>query len=74
SVMVEGGASIIGQFLGRQLVNYCIVTIVPRLVGGLKAVDNLNRPRNAPPLIIDNCQYERLDSDIIAYGEVKAKE
>lgn len=74
SVMVEGGASIIGQFLGRQLVNYCIVTIVPRLIGGLKAVDDLNRPRDAPPLIIEHCQYERLDSDIIAYGEVKTEQ
>ncbi len=72
SVMVEGGASIIGQFLSRQLVNYCIVTIVPRLIGGLKAVENLNRPSDAPPLVIDHCQYQRLDSDIIAYGEVKA--
>lgn len=70
SVMVEGGASIIGQFLSRQLVNYCIVTIAPRLVGGLKAVDNLNRPPDAPPLVIEHCQYQRLDSDIIAYGAV----
>lgn len=74
SVMVEGGASIIGQFLGRQLVNYCIVTIVPRLVGGLKAIEDLNRPRGAPKLVIDHCQYQRLDSDIIAYGEVKAEQ
>lgn len=70
SVMVEGGASIIGQFLGLDLTDYCIVTIVPRLIGGLKAVDNLNRPPNALPLVIDRCQYQRLDSDIIAYGEV----
>lgn len=74
SVMVEGGATIIGQFLGRQLVNYCIVTIVPRLVGGLKAVEDLNRPSGAPPLIIDHCQYQRLGSDIIAYGAIKSAE
>jgi GTP cyclohydrolase II len=71
SVMVEGGASIIGQFLSRQLVNYCIVTIVPRLIGGLKAVEDLIRPSDAPPLVIEHCQYQRLDSDIIAYGEVR---
>lgn len=70
SVMVEGGASIIGQFLGQELTDYCIVTIVPRLIGGLKAVDNLNRPPNALPLVIEHCRYQRLDSDIIAYGEV----
>ncbi|MGR9107416.1 MAG: GTP cyclohydrolase II [Gammaproteobacteria bacterium] len=74
SVMVEGGASIIGQFLGRQLVNYCIVTIVPRLVGGLKAVEDLNRPHDAPPLVIDRCQYQQIGSDVIAYGEVKSEE
>ncbi|MGH8550046.1 MAG: hypothetical protein ACRERU_15885 [Methylococcales bacterium] len=50
------------------------MTIVPRLVGGLKAIEDLNRPSDAPPLIIDRCQYQRLDSDIIAYGEVKTAE
>lgn len=70
SIMVEGGASVIGQFLGRKLADYCVVTIAPRLIGGLKAFSSLERPENAPPLSITDCQYHRLGSDMIIYGSV----
>ena len=39
--MVEGGARIITSFLARQLANYLVLTVVPRLVGGVRAVGNL---------------------------------
>ena len=71
TIMVEGGASVIGQFLGGELADYCIVTIVPQLIGGLKAVESLCRPQNTVPLTIANCQYHVLDSDIIVYGAVE---
>jgi 3,4-dihydroxy 2-butanone 4-phosphate synthase/GTP cyclohydrolase II len=38
SVMVEGGAQVIGEFLAQRLVDAVIVTIAPRYVGGLQAV------------------------------------
>ena len=68
TVMVEGGASVIGKFLSAELANYCIVTIAPRLIGGLKAVEQLCRPQNTAPIAIVDCEYQRLDSDIIVYG------
>lgn len=38
NVMVEGGAQVIGAFLRRQLVDEVVVTLAPRLLGGLAAV------------------------------------
>jgi len=45
-VMVEGGARIITSFLAARLVDYAVVTIAPRFLGGLSAVGPL--PRAAP--------------------------
>jgi 3,4-dihydroxy 2-butanone 4-phosphate synthase/GTP cyclohydrolase II len=73
SIMVEGGGSIIGQFLGQEFADYCIVTIAPRLIGGLKAVEDLHRPPEAAALVIENCEYHCLGSDMIAFGELKTR-
>ena len=37
--MVEGGATVINSFLQSRLVDYCVITVVPRLIGGVKALD-----------------------------------
>ncbi|MEN3355784.1 MAG: cyclohydrolase [Betaproteobacteria bacterium] len=68
SVMVEGGATVINGILARQLVDYCVLTITPKLIGGIKAVETLCRPQNATPLSIVDCRYQTLDRDLIAYG------
>lgn len=68
TVMVEGGATVINAFLNRQFIDYCIVTVVPRIIGGVKAVSDLCAHPSAPPLTIMNCQYQTLDSDLIIYG------
>ncbi len=68
SVMVEGGATVINWILARQLVDYCVLTITPKLIGGIKAVETLCRPQNAAPLSIVDCRYQILDRDLIAYG------
>jgi GTP cyclohydrolase II len=39
SVMVEGGARVIGAFLNQKLVDRVMLTIVPFFVGGLKAIE-----------------------------------
>ncbi|MEN8259383.1 MAG: dihydrofolate reductase family protein, partial [Pseudomonadota bacterium] len=70
TVMVEGGATVINEFLNRQFVDYCIVTVVPRIIGGVKAVDSLCTHHRTPPLSIINCQYQTLDSDLIIYGSM----
>jgi 3,4-dihydroxy 2-butanone 4-phosphate synthase/GTP cyclohydrolase II len=36
-LMVEGGATVISSFLLSRLVDYCVITVVPKLIGGVKA-------------------------------------
>lgn len=40
SVMVEGGAQVIGAFLQQDLVDRIMLTITPVYIGGLKALEN----------------------------------
>lgn len=70
TLMVEGGSKIIGTFLKHHLVNYCVITITPKIIGGLKAIDDLCRSGEQAPLSITDCQYHILGSDIIAFGPV----
>jgi riboflavin biosynthesis pyrimidine reductase len=65
--MVEGGARIITSFLAARLVDHMVVSIAPRLVGGLNAIENLNGsglPR------LKNTRYYILGTDIVLSGEV----
>jgi 3,4-dihydroxy 2-butanone 4-phosphate synthase/GTP cyclohydrolase II len=68
SVMVEGGSSVITHFLRERLVDYCVITIAPKLIGGLKAVNGLCLRADHTPLSFLGCQYQVLDGDLIAFG------
>ena len=70
SVMVEGGATVINEMLAQRRVDYCVLTIAPRIIGGVKAVETLCQPQNAAPLSIADCRYQTLDRDLIAYGSL----
>lgn len=70
TLMVEGGSKIICTFLKQKLVNYCVITITPKLIGGFRAVDGSCRTGEQAPLILTDCQYHTLGSDLIAYGPV----
>lgn len=70
TLMVEGGAKIICKFLKQKLVNYCVITITPKLIGGLNAVDGTCRTFSQPPLTVSECRYHALGSDLIAFGQV----
>jgi GTP cyclohydrolase II len=69
-LMVEGGATVINSFLQSHLVDYCVITVVPKLVGGVKAMDSLCAPDDAPPLSIVNCLYQPLGGDLIIHGDI----
>jgi 3,4-dihydroxy 2-butanone 4-phosphate synthase/GTP cyclohydrolase II len=69
-LMVEGGASVINSFLRGCLVDYCVIAVVPKFVGGLKAVDNLCPSENLPPLSIVDCRYQPLGGDLIIHGAI----
>jgi len=68
SLMVEGGATVINCFLQSRLVDYCVITVVPKLIGGIKAVDNLCPSGNLPTLSIVDCRYQPLGGDLIIHG------
>lgn len=70
TLMVEGGARIISTFLKLALVDYCVITITPKILGGLRAIDGLSRPGRAAPLSLSECTFHPLGTDIIAYGPI----
>lgn len=67
SVMVEGGARIITSFLAAHLVDHLVVTIAPKLLGGLHAIEYVNG-RGLPQL--QNTRYQVLGEDMVLSGEV----
>jgi GTP cyclohydrolase II len=67
-LMVEGGAAVINSFLKCRLVDYCVITVVPKLIGGVKAVDRLCPSDDMPPLSIVDCRYQPLGGDLIIHG------
>lgn len=70
TLMVEGGARIISTFLREHLVNYCVITITPRIIGGVKAIDGLHAAGTSPMSLTD-CRYQPLGADLIAFGPVR---
>lgn len=70
TLMVEGGGKIISTFLKQRLVNYCVITITPKIIGGLKAIEGL-QSAGETPFSLSECRYQPLGSDIIAYGPVQ---
>ncbi len=69
SLMVEGGAQIITSFLTAHLVDRVVITIAPRLLGGLPAITYLNG-HTLPTL--HNAHYRQLGADMVLMGDVGA--
>lgn len=65
SLMVEGGAQVITAFLQQRLAHKLIVTIAPRLIGGLPAI---SQPLNVP---LKNITYRQLGADLIVEAELE---
>ncbi|MGR9101056.1 MAG: GTP cyclohydrolase II [Gammaproteobacteria bacterium] len=70
TLMVEGGGEVINEFLASGLADYCVITVAPKIIGGLKAVEQLCRP----VLEISGCRYRELGRDLIVYGALKPDE
>ena len=67
SVMVEGGARIIASFLAQRLVDRIVVTVVPRLVGGVHPLGTADGDVHYPSL--RNVHYQRAGDDMVVWGE-----
>jgi GTP cyclohydrolase II len=65
SVMVEGGARVIGSFLNQRLVDRVMLTIVPFFVGGLKAIET----PISDSLELRNLSYLSAGRDVVILGE-----
>ena len=66
SIMVEGGAKVITSFVHSRLIDQFIITVSPRLVGGLPVIDSngLNLNTN---LTLGDLSYQRLGNDLIIW-------
>lgn len=72
SVMVEGGAQILSSFIRERLAQQVVVTVVPRLVGGLPALDLYGpRSRNGatPGSRLKELAYFPAGDDLVVWGE-----
>jgi len=65
SIMVEGGADVITSFFQSQLVDLIVLTISPRFVGGLHAIEN-RLPQNGP--LLEDFAVNRFQNDLLVWG------
>lgn len=67
SIMVEGGARVITSFVKQKLVDRFVVTVSPKLVGGLPAIDSLGFKAVSQVRLTD-VSYQNLDGDLIVWA------
>jgi len=70
SIMVEGGSQVITSFIEAHLVDQMIITIAPRLVGGLPIL-NGSLLHNGSFLDLNPVSYQCCGQDIILWGQLK---
>ena len=70
SLMVEGGAKVITEFLKLGLADAVVITMVPKFLGGYKAVGNLGISDVASAPYISSINYEKLEQDLILWGDL----
>ena len=68
SLMVEGGARIIGSFLRLRLVDEIALTVSPALIGGVHAVPALLARGNEPFPRLARLAWRQLGDDLIVSG------
>jgi 3,4-dihydroxy 2-butanone 4-phosphate synthase/GTP cyclohydrolase II len=64
TLMVEGGASVIAEFLKQKLANKLVVTISPQLLGGVHPIGFDNS------IELENVSYRQLGKDMIVEAEL----
>lgn len=71
SLMVEGGANVITGFLKQKLVDAMVLTVAPRLVGGYKAVGDMEFSDRTELPHISPIFTDTLGNDLIMWGQVQ---
>ena len=67
SLMVEGGARVITSFIRRKLADLFVVTIAPKLVGGLPVIDSGSFKSNEH-LQLGEVHLQTLGNDFIVWA------
>lgn len=67
SIMVEGGAEVITSFVIEQLVDRFVITISPKLVGGMSVIDKRGLG-HASYLKLDDVAYQYSGEDLIMWA------
>ncbi len=71
SLMVEGGAEVITAFLQARLVDALVLTVAPKLVGGYKAVGDLQLGNANTVLDLNPLHFGQAGRDLIVWGEIQ---
>ena len=67
SLMVEGGARVITSFINERLVDQFVITISPKLVGGLQVIDHPGMKSGAH-LRLGHIHYHHAEEDLILWA------
>lgn len=70
SLMVEGGATVISNFLAEHLADRLVLTIAPMMLGGLNAVANLGQLNGRVMPKLAQPRYQALGKDVIMFGDL----
>lgn len=68
-LMVEGGRRVISSFLEHKLVDLVVLTISPRILGGVPAIDRHSIMKLDGGPTLSNPTWCQLGSDMILWGE-----
>ena len=71
NLMVEGGASVITAFLKARLADAIVLTVVPQLIGGYKAVGDLGTGNKSLLPKIAPMFTEKLGNDLVIWGALE---
>lgn len=71
SLMVEGGANVINAFLKAEVADALVLTVVPHLVGGYKAVNRLIAGDKSLLPSLDFMFNKKLGDDLVIWGRLR---
>ena len=71
SLMVEGGATVITAFIQARMVDAIILTVAPKLVGGYKAINDLQGAGSNEQLNIEPINFAQAGEDLVVWGELQ---
>lgn len=71
SLMVEGGAEVITGFLHANLADSLVLTVAPTLVGGYKAVGNLQTGEGCERFDIEPLYSLQAGRDLVVWGDLQ---